>query len=492
MNNFELRDYQKEDIDRIWSLIDSGHNRIMYQLSTGGGKTICSSALIHEAHVNRNWDCIFTVPRISLVNQTVEKFNKSGLDDVGVIQANHILTDYSKPVQVASVSTLARRQIAFEKGVLDPKLFIIDEAHMMYSFIGDILKSDEYKDIPIVGLSATPYSRGLGNLYTKLVQSKPMKWMINKGYLSNYRVYAPSHPDLSGVKTLGGDYKEDDLSNAMSNTTLVADIVDTWLKLGENRPTICFAVTRAHARFIQEEFIKVGVKCEYVDAFTEIEEREQIERRFHSGETKIVCSVGCLTTGIDWDVRCIILARPTKSDMLYQQMIGRGLRIAEGKEDCLILDHSDTTLNLGFVDDIIYDELDTTKPGERQKKRKPEKDSLPKECPECGALRKKEVFGCDECGWKPKHKKENVNVIAGQLVEIGRNKTKKRHTKQDDRRDYNSNIKKEWYLQLCNYAIERGYKPGWVSFKYKEAFGSWPDWEWRKDAKHYRSFPPKG
>ncbi len=143
--------------------------------------------------------------------------------------------------------------------------------------------------------------------------------------------------------------------------------MDTWLRRAENRPTFCFAVDSAHAKHLQTKFTEAGVSTGYIDAYTPTNERAEIKRQFHNGDISVVCNVGCLTTGIDWDVRCIVLARPTKSEILFVQMIGRGLRTAEGKEDCLILDHSDTHLRLGFVTDIHHETLDDGRPRAKAK-----------------------------------------------------------------------------------------------------------------------------
>src|SRR5258708_9633418 len=113
-------------------------------------------------------------------------------------------------------------------------------------------------------------------------------------------------------------------------------------------------------------------------------EGSAIAKGFHAGEVDVVCNVGCLTTGIDWDVRCIILARPTKSEMLFVQMIGRGLRTADGKVDCLVLDHSDTHTRLGFVTDIHHDDLDDGKPRPKAESKAIAK--LPKPRPKCTFL----------------------------------------------------------------------------------------------------------
>jgi DNA repair protein RadD len=87
-------------------------------------------------------------------------------------------------------------------------------------------------------------------------------------------VLAPSHPDLSKVRTVAGDYHEGDLAEIMGDAKLVGDVVETWRRHGENRPTLCFGVDRAHAKSLQEAFTRAGIPCAYVDAFTELDERE--------------------------------------------------------------------------------------------------------------------------------------------------------------------------------------------------------------------------
>ena len=283
--------------------------------------------------------------------------------------------------------------------------------------------------------------------------------------MSGFRVFAPAHPNLTGVKTVAGDYDLKQLGVVMDKKSLVADIVSTWIERGEDRQTICFAVNRTHAKNIEMNFREVGVSAEYMDAFTPIEERREIFKRFKNGDTRIICNVGVLTTGFDADVRCIILARPTKSEILYTQMIGRGLRTAEGKDHCLILDHSDTTLRLGFVTDINRTELDD---GSAKKSSKTvKKELLPKECPKCSALKPPKVRKCLACGFEPQLKASEVEVHEGQLHEITRSKKQKV-------RDWSPDKKQEFYSELLLHAYLRGYKEGWAYYAYKDKLGSFP------------------
>ena len=339
-------------------------------------------------------------------------------------------------------------------------LAIIDEAHRLFDFHKQLIARPEWQGKPIIGLSATPWTRGLAKQYDDLIIAATTAELIDDGYLCDFRVFAPGHPDLSGVKTVNGDFHEGELATAMNKPPLVADIVETWLRRGENRPTLCFAVNRAHAKHIHANFTAAGIPTAYIDAYTPVAERADIERRFHAGGVKVVCNVGCLTTGVDWDVRCIILARPTKSEILFVQMIGRGLRTADTKHDCLILDHSDTHLRLGFVTDIDHQHLDD---GRERKNSKREKHApLPRECPHCSYLKPAKVLVCPACGFKPE-RQAAVDAVDGELVEV-----------RGAKKAFSQAEKQSWYSQLLQIGRERGYKAGWVANQYREKFGVWP------------------
>jgi DNA repair protein RadD len=328
-----LRPHQTSLIGEIDRDLAAGIRHIVALAATGFGKTIVAATLA-KRNLDERRRTLFIVPALSLIDQTVDKFYAEGIRDIGVIQADHEMTNWSRPVQIASVQTLMRRQMP------PTDIVIVDEVHRWFDAYEEWLEGP-WKHLPVIGLTATPWTRGLGKHFSKLIIGATTQQLINTGFLSPFRVFAPASPDLSAVRTVAGDYRDDDLSKAMDKSALVADVVTTWVERGQGRPTLCFAVDRAHAKHLQQRFLEAGVETGYVDAYSEINERKEIARQFHAGEIKVVCNVGVLTTGIDWDVRCIILARPTKSEILFVQMTGRGLRTAKGKSDCLILDHSD-------------------------------------------------------------------------------------------------------------------------------------------------------
>ena len=457
----ELRSYQKLLIENLRSRLAGGKRRPVVQAPTGAGKTVIAAELVNLAR-RRNKTVIFTVPSLSLIDQTVERFMQHGIFDVAVMQGMHELTDASQPVQVCSVQTLARRTIPLVDFV------IVDECHQMFKIYDDWMNRPEWKDIPFVGLTATPWAKGMGaqGRWDDLIVCTTTQELITDGTLSDFKVFAPAHPDLTGVQLQAGDYKVDQLGAAMDKKNLVADIVTTWLEKAEERPTICFAVNRAHAKSIQLEFQEAGATCAYLDGFSNLEERAEVFRQFKSGEVKIISNVGVLTTGFDSDVRCIILARPTRSEILYTQMIGRGLRTAEGKDHCLILDHSDTTLKLGFVTELGKNALDD---GTARRQTTERKKPLPKECPKCTFLRPPKLQQCPACGFKPEPRSQ-IACDDGELYELTKDKkltaTQKGFTMAE---------KQIFYSELILHAHLRGYKSGWAYFAYKERFGKNPD-----------------
>ncbi len=459
-----LRSYQTAGLDRLRASVAGGNRRIVMQAPTGSGKSIVAAEIVMSA-LRKHRSVYFVVPAVDLIDQTVAMFEAYGVpaEEIGVIQAKHPRTKGTARVQVASVQSLMRRDLM----VYD--LVIIDECHEVYQFVVEWMGRLEFQHVPFIGLSATPWTKGLGRYYQDLIIVSTTEELIAAGYLSRFRVYAPSHPDLGKVTTVAGDYHVGQLSGAMSDSTLVADVVETWLQLGQNRPTFVFAVDRAHAGLLQRQFEGAGIPTGYIDFKTPREERAEIRRRFHNGDLRVVCNVECLTTGVDWDVRCISLVRPTKSEMLYVQMIGRGLRIADGKDDCLILDHSDTTQRLGFVTDIHHDKLNTSKPKDPAEVEV--KPPLPKPCPKCSFMRPPRVPVCPACGFIPT-KQSGVLYAEGELEPLEESPVRAKHS--GVREQLQKLQPAQLYGALKLLAMRRGYKPSWATAQYKTIMQRWP------------------
>lgn len=469
----ELHDHQWQTLDQLWTALRStakgglGKRRVMTQAPTAFGKTVLAARII-EAGLKHKRRMIFSVPALSLIDQTVERFWEDGIRDVGVIQADHPMTDFSKPVQVASVQTLVRREVQ------PPDLLIIDEAHRWYDHYAALLgehadpnKPGLWQQVPVIGLSATPWTKGLGKFFDHLIVGARTQDLIDAKFLSPFKVLAPAYPDLTGVQTVAGDYNEGQLATAMMRGTLIADTVQTWIERGERRPTLCFCVDRAHAKAMAERFGEAGVPCGYIDANTPNNERKRLRQLFKDRELEVICNIGVLTTGVDWpEISCLILARPTKSEMLFVQIVGRGLRIADGKTDCLILDHAgihnhpDEKRRLGFVTDIHHDHLDEGKERAAAKASPP----LAKPCPNCQALKPPRTPVCPHCG----HRAQVVSHVDESMGELAEIKPGKRTGSRPAGTTYDERMRA--FAMLIGYAGERGYKPGWARHKYEALF----------------------
>ena len=293
----------------------------LIQLPTGAGKTVIAGT-ITKGFYDKGLRLLFTVPRTALINQTIKSFKAMGIDKIGVMQADHEMTDEDMPIQVGTIQTLARR------GYGEFDCVIVDEAHLRNIKLLEFIRDT---DIKVIGLTATPYTNWLGHIYGNFIKQVTMKQLMDDGYLTQYEFYAPTKPDLSGVKTThsmqyGSDYAENEIAAIMGDAKIAGDIIETWLKLGEGRPTIAFCCNVLHANFLTLEFRKVGINAEVMVGSTPKEERQRIFKGFEDGIIQIICSVDVLCEGFDSDVRCVIYAKPTKSEMRWVQSCGRGCR----------------------------------------------------------------------------------------------------------------------------------------------------------------------
>ncbi len=458
----DLRPHQQRAIDGLRQSLMAGHRRPILQAPTGAGKTVIAAHIVAGARAKHKRVC-FCVPALGLIDQTFERFVENGIDaaEMGVIQGDHPWRKPGAPIQIATAQTLARRTLP------DTDIVVIDEAHIRHSIYETWMATPAYEKTPFIGLTATPWAKGLGRLFDDLIKPTSLSELIELGHLSKFRVFAPSHPDLTGVRTVAGDYHEGDLAERMNTEALVADVVQTWLVRGQDQPTLCFAINRMHAQALHDRFAEAGVAVAYIDANTPREERDRIGKQLAAGAVKVVCNIGTLTTGIDWDVRCLILARPTKSESLFVQIIGRALRTADGKDHAIILDHSDTHLRLGMVTDIDHDELDS---GRKEAKSEAKKKDLPlpKECASCACLIPARMRECPNCG--AEQKLPQFSEADGDLVEIGGARQPAGSVTDAIRKLGKQNV----YSQLVMIMEDRGRSKGWVSHTYKDIFGVWP------------------
>lgn len=470
----ELRDYQVNAIQNLRAEIAQKKRRVMLSSATGSGKSRIMVEMA-QAAARRGKRVVVLCDRIQLVQQMSGHFTAIGLHH-GIIQADNSRAEYS-PVIVASIQTVTTRGLP--EGT---DLVLIDEAHGCggrEEFRKVIQRAMTSPKTVVIGFSATPWSKGLakhyeelgGPLFESMVTTVSIEGLIEQGFLVDADVYAPYDPDLSGVKTVAGDYNEKQLGDAMNKPNMVGDIVTHWLKLANGLPTVCFATNILHSQSIANEFVKCGIAAEHISCKTPDAERLAILARVSSGETKVICNAMLLTTGWDFPAcRCMILARPTKSLVTYVQMCGRILRPYPGKERALILDHSGTCQRLGFPTDDRSDipMCDGKPKAGSDAKEKEKVEALPKVCPACSFLKPAKTPICPACGHQSQ-KPTDIVMAEGELVLVKRSA---KHKAEDPALRFGS--KQKLWSMLLGFAEERNYSRHWASHKYKSITSVWP------------------
>lgn len=366
-----LRPYQQEALEAVLAAFRDQQN-VLLQAATGAGKTIIFSELIRL--FRQKWPSInilILAHREQLVRQAYDKLLKvwpEGIDQVG-IACHSVATksDLDKPVIIGSVQTVARQL----NDMHEVKLMIIDEVHMMppmakegaaasqYEQIIQVMRS-KYAKLRILGVTATPYRLGWGYIYgqdtatdgrkcedparnwfSDLTYSISIKHLTEEGHLCPMRMFTVEEPDFSDVGlNTAGDYNEKVLGQKMSEKLHLGSILRALNEYATDRHHIViFTVTIEHAKAVLSELRDHNWNAVLVHSLMPKKEAEANLASFNAGEAEIIVNVGKLTEGWDCPIAdCIMLCRPTKSTALYVQMVGRGLRLADGKPDCLVLD----------------------------------------------------------------------------------------------------------------------------------------------------------
>lgn len=466
-----LRPYQVQGILELRQAFADGLKRVVFKLPTGGGKTVIAQEIIKMA-TTKGKRVAFICNRIELATQTSRRFYEAGIEH-GLMQGENSRHVHSQ-VMVCSIQTMTRRKAQ------DFDLIIIDEAH-------GVAGSTAYKNlifslnnVPVVGLTATPYSKGMakhyaelgGPLFQRTVIGATIAELIADNFLVDVDIFAPEayQPDLSNVRIVAGDYDEEQLADAVDKPKLIGDIVSHWKKLGRGKPTIVFATNIAHSKHIVQMFNDVGITAEHVDYRTSDEDRAAILNRVRNHETTILSNAAMLAEGLDIPhLEVMILARPTKSLIRYIQQAGRILRPYQGKEKALILDHSGTCAKLGFPTDDHDIPLCDGKPKKTAQSKPREKE--PKVCSGCGYLKDPGVHECPACGFKPEHKEE-VEVADGELMQMARK----------DRNAMTMEAKQAIYSAMIGWALSKGMKVGRAYYLYEEMMGAFPSNTLRKES----------
>lgn len=324
------REFQSRAHEALRDGVRAGHRCQVLMAATGAGKTYLGLRLAHEA-VERGRRAVFVCDRTTLIDQTSRTADRYGLTDHGVVQADHWRAKPHAPLQIASVQTLARRQWPMADVV------IVDECHTQHSaWVEHIQRTKAV----VVGLSATPFSPGLGKLFSRVVNAATMHDLTRAGVLVPMRVLSCKRPDMTGAKTNSrGEWDEREVEKR--GMGLIGDVVTEWIKHGEGRKTICFGATIAHCEELCRQFASAGVLAAVFSAHTPDKERASLldEYRKPDSALRVLVSVEALAKGFDVpDVGCVIDCRPLRKSLSTAiQMWGRGLRASPetGKKDCV-------------------------------------------------------------------------------------------------------------------------------------------------------------
>ena len=280
-----LHPHQELALAQLRESLRSGHRRPLIQSPTGSGKTVLAAAIV-EGALAKGKRVIFTVPKLSLIDQTVEGSTKTAFKPLAWFKGSTL-------TQTALSRFRSVRSKRYAGGsCLRPISSSMDEAHEVHDFYRTWMGHAGVAEHPIRWLDGHPLDQGSRQAVRRPDCPDHDGRDDRQGLSSQFKVFAPSHPDLRGVKTVAGDYHEGQLSAIMSEAKLTADIVKTWLEKGEDRATLAFCVDLAHARKLQEQFQAAGVQCGYVDAYTTRTERKHI--------ADLVCSQAATSGLLCW------------------------------------------------------------------------------------------------------------------------------------------------------------------------------------------------
>ena len=407
----ELRDYQSDAIESLRHGIRQGIKNQVLAAPTGAGKTVLAAYLVDECY-KKGKRAIFVADRIALINQTSKLFDQYGIPH-GVMQAQHWRYRPYENIQIASAQTLARRKFP------PTDLIIVDECH---SLMKVVLNRIQERDCVTIGLSATPFTKGLGKYYDAVKSVTTTNKLIADGFLANFEVYAASEPDMTGAKIVAGEWADNDAAERAM--PIVGDCVKEYLKHGNGKKFIAFACNVAHCEALRDQFMASGINVDLYTYKQEDEYRDDLVSEFRKPNSMVrgLISVAALSKGFDVpDVEVIIMARPLRSSLSeHIQILGRGLRAHPDKTHCVILDHSGNMKR--FWDDMhhfLEHGVDNLCDGTIKKKKEKKDDKKePRKCPNCHHLHNP-APACPMCGFTYKYKSE-IRHEAGELTKLGK------------------------------------------------------------------------
>ncbi|CAG2144569.1 Putative DNA repair helicase RadD [Cupriavidus yeoncheonensis] len=413
-----LRDYQNDLVARAGQALRRVR-RVLIVLPPGGGKTVIA-AFIAQAFANRGQQTFFNCHRAELLKQTSGTFTDCGLAH-GFIAAGHPMY-VNASVQVCSIDTLKNRVLK----LAEPRVVIWDECHHIGA-AGWAAIMAAWPNAFHIGLTGTPWrldGTGLGAYFDEMVLGPTAAELIEMGNLAPYRIYAPSAPDMKGVRKQMGDFAQKDAAERMREPKLTGDIITHWRKYADGMRTVGYAVNVSHSQYLAELFNAAGIPAAHLDGGTDNGERKRVIQAYADGAVRVLFNVGLFGEGFDlsaWAGRPVtidaaILANPTMSLSKYLQESMRCMRPAPGKTG-VILDHAGNSNRHGFPDDER--EWDLEGNGGKRKGDSDNGPPPPVTCEKCFVqIRRPTPPCCPSCGKRLQAEAKPVEVAEGNLMEV--------------------------------------------------------------------------
>lgn len=400
---FTLRPYQRDAIDGLYDYWSGGRgDNPLIVAPTGSGKTAIIAQLVKDAMDFPGTRVLILTHVKELLEQGAQGLLKMYPQaQIGFYSASIGQKRLDQPVTFAGIQSVYKR--AFDM-IPPPDLVLIDEAHMVPKntstrygkFLADLHTANPA--VKVVGLTATPYRldsgmlhEGEGALFDGIAYDIPVGKLMDEGYLSPVISKGGAKQiDLTNVGKRGGEFIESELAIAASDPELVAATVAEICELGADRKSwLIFGSGIKHAQMLAEGIEAKGYTVEVVTGQDGMKERADKIERFRRGEVRALVNCNVLTTGFDVPtVDLVALVRATESTGLYVQIVGRGTRIAEGKENCLVLDYGGNVARHGFIDAVNPNRKSGTGDGE----------APAKQCPECEMMCHAAIRICPACG----------------------------------------------------------------------------------------------
>ena len=443
-----LRDYQERAVAELRQAFAAGARRPLLVLPTGGGKTVvfCYVAASASARGRR---VLILVHRAELLKQTSRALERLGVRH-GLVAPG--CTPTLDMVQVASVQTLARR---LDKIAWKPDLIVVDEAHHAVAGTWATVLS-AFPQAVVLGVTATPCrldGRGLGDVFDHLVIGPSTSDLMSRGFLCKATVYAPpSRIDVTGIKLHHGDFARNEVIDRVDKPMITGDAVAHYRKLMPGKPAIAFCASVDHAHHVASMFRDSGFASTSLDGTTDDKDRADAIRDLGDGRLQVLTSCEIVSEGTDIPVVTgAILLRPTQSESLFLQQVGRVLRPAPGKDRAIILDHVGNVARHGLPEDVREWSLDAS----AKKRKKQDDDECPiRQCPQC-YIAHKPMPTCPGCGFVYPVKQRDMEQRDGELVEVTAESLARRQKRMEVG-------KARSLADLLAIERERGYRAGWA------------------------------